>query len=229
MSPKSVMVFCAGYGTRMGALVSDRPKPLIEVSGRSLLDWTLDLIDGAGIAEVVVNTHYMGWMIKEHLAQRPIKISHEAEEILDTGGGLKAALPLLGQGPVFTANADTILFGPNPFLALAETWEPELMGALLLLVPRDRALGRVGGGDFAIAKDGRLTRGGDLVYTGIQILETEPVTRVEKSVFSLNLIWDVLEEKGRLFGVLWNGDWVDVGHPEGIRIAEELIESRSVD
>ncbi len=223
MPPESVMVFCAGFGTRMGSLVSDRPKPLIEVAGRSLLDRTLDLVGGAGIPTVVANTHYMGDKIRAHLADRPVHLSHETPDILDTGGGLKAALPILGTGPVFTANSDTIMFGSNPFLSLAKAWRPKEMGALLLVVPVERCLGRAKGGDFSLGENGHLSRHGDLVYSGVQILHTDRVAEVPDSVFSLNRIWDSLEKEGRLFGTVWHGDWIDVGNPEGLAIAERIV------
>ena len=218
------MIFCAGFGTRMGDLVSNRPKPLIEVAGRSLIDRTLDLVEDAEIRNVVVNTHYLGDQIEAHLSDRPVRISHEFPDILDTGGGLKAALPLLESGAVFTANSDNIFVGPNPFLSLSETWKPEVMGALLLLVPLDRAIGRRSSGDFSMDASGRLSRGGNLVYSGIQIIHTDPVAAVPDRRFSLNRVWDSLRSDRQLFGTVWNGDWIDVGHAEGLKIANRIVE-----
>ena len=217
--PRALMVFAAGRGTRMGALTADRPKPLIAVAGRALIDHALDL--AAGCDPVVVNTHYLGAQLAAHLAGRGVRLSHEAE-LLDTGGGLKAALPLLGAEAVFTLNSDAVWTGPNPLRSLAAGWAPG-MEALMLLVPRDRARGRQGPGDFSIGADGRLIRGGDLVYTGAQILRTGAVAAEAGPVFSLNRVWDGMAARGRLFGALHPGGWADVGHPAGIAAAEAML------
>ncbi len=221
MTPGAVMIFAAGFGTRMGALTRERPKPLIEVSGVTLLDRMLALADD--IPRKVVNTHYLGDRIAAHLAGRDVTISDEPGEILDTGGGLKAALPILGTDPVFTANSDAIFAGPNPFDLLADAWNPDRMEALLLSVPLARAVGRKGGGDFTLAPDGLLHRGGDAVFTGLQILATERIADWPESVFSLNRVWDAAAAEGRLFGLSYPGSWCDVGHPEGIALAEHVL------
>ena len=221
------MIFAAGFGTRMGALTKDRPKPLIEVGGMSLLDRTLALADAAGIRRKVVNAHYLGQMIADHLAGRDAEVSLEDPDILDTGGGLKAALPLLGGAPVFTANSDAIFDGPNPFGVLERAWGPETE-ALLLVVPMSRAVGRLGGGDFSLKPGGEISRGGDHVYTGIQILRTERVAAETDAVFSLNRIWDAAGDEGGLRAVEYPGRWCDVGHPEGIETAEAVLDGRDV-
>lgn len=221
MRPGAVMIFAAGLGTRMGALTRDRPKPLIEVGGTTLLDRTLALTDGIG--RKVVNTHYLGDRIAAHLAGRDVAVSHEAGEILDTGGGLKAALPLLGADPVFTVNPDAVFAGPNPFDVLASAWDPAAMEALLLLVPLSRAVGRQGGGDFALLPDGRIARGGGEVFVGAQILRTGRVAGWPDTVFSLNRIWDAAAAAGGLHGVRYPGRWCDVGHPGGIAAAEAVL------
>lgn len=223
MTPDAVMVFAAGFGTRMGRLTAERPKPLIEVGGRTLLDRTLDLATAAGVDRIVVNSHYRADQIEDHLSGRPITISHEEPEILDTGGGLKRALSALGSQPVFTANPDAVFTGRNPFEELASAWDPLRMEALLLLVPLAAAGGRKGPGDFGLADDRRLSRDGDFVYTGLQILRTERIRDETNEVFSLNAIWDAMAQCGGLFGMLHEGSWCDVGHPEGISIAERLI------
>lgn len=217
--PRALMIFAAGRGTRMGALTAARPKPLIEVAGRALIDHALALAAGCG--PVVVNTHYLGGQLAEHLAGRAVRLSPEAE-LLDTGGGLKAALPLLGAETAFTLNSDAVWTGPNPLRTLAAGWGSG-MEALLLLVPRDRARGRQGPGDFALGADGRLIRGGDLVYTGAQILRTGPVAAEPGRVFSLNRVWDGMAARGGLFGTLHPGGWADVGHPAGIAEAEAML------
>lgn len=218
-----LMIFAAGFGTRMGALTADRPKPLIPVAGRTLIDHALALGDGAGVARPVVNLHYRGQMIRDHLAGRDVTFSDETAEILDTGGGLRAALPLLAPGPVLALNSDAVWTGPNPLSALATAFDPERMDALLLLIPRDRATGHLGAGDFAMAADGRLSRGRDHVYTGAQILDPAGLAEVPERVFSLNRLWDRAAARGRLYGLLHPGGWADVGHPDGIAAAEALL------
>lgn len=217
------MLFAAGFGTRMGALTADCPKPLIQVAGKPLLEHALDLT--TGIPTRVVNAHYLADQIVSHLAGRDIAVSMERPDILDTGGGLRHALPLLGQGPVFTMNTDAVWRGPNPFDALRAAWDPDKMDALLLCVPLARATGRKGGGDFTLAQDGALRWKGDMVYTGVQILKTDGLADVADPAFSLHVVWNAALEKGRCFGVPYPGHWADVGHPEGIQLAEEMLDA----
>ena len=217
------MIFAAGFGTRMGALTRDRPKPLLEVAGEKLLDRTLALAKAAGLGPVVVNAHYHADQIVTHLAGTDVHVSVEAPDILDTGGGLKAALGHLGKGAVVTSNSDAIWSGPNPFEALTAVWRPEAMDALLLCVPRAACVGRAGGGDFARAPDGRLSRGGELVYGGVQIIHADAAREEPDAVFSLNRVWDRLGARGRLYGCVYPGRWCDVGRPEGIALAEALL------
>ena len=226
MIPQAAMIFAAGHGTRMGALTRDRPKPLLTVRGRALIDHALDLTRAARIPRVVVNAHAHADQLEAHLARvaPDVRIAREPM-LLETGGGLRAALPLLGSGPVYTLNADMVWRGPNPLLALAEAWDPAQMGALLALVPRAAATGHMGAGDFEIDAAGRLTRRGQapaaaLVYAGAQIIDTEALDRFPDGAFSLNLVWDALRAEGRLFGLVWTGGWVDVGRPEGLALAE---------
>ncbi|SFD68161.1 nucleotidyltransferase family protein [Roseivivax sediminis] len=220
--PDALMVFAAGFGTRMRPLTDDCPKPLLPVAGRNLLDRTLDLAREHGELRIVVNAHYLAGRIEAHLAGTDIAVAVEPE-ILDTGGGLKAALPLLGADTVFTSNSDAVWRGPNPFGVLAAAWRPEEMDALLLTVPLPQALGRKGGGDFGLQDDGQLMRGGDRVYTGVQILKTARVAAVPERIFSLNTVWDAIAAEGRLYGTTYCGEWCDVGHPEGIALAETLV------
>lgn len=221
--PEALMLFAAGRGTRMGALTAGRPKPLIEVGGRALIDHALTLAEAAGIARLVVNLHYLGDQIAAHLARRPgIALSREAE-LLDTGGGLRAALPLLGPGPVFTLNSDAVWTGANPLEELRAAWDGARMGALLLLAPASAVRGRQGPGDFALAPDGRITRGGDHVYLGAQILRPEGLAAIPDRVFSLNRLWDGMIAEGTAFGTVHAGGWCDVGHPAGLAEAEAML------
>jgi MurNAc alpha-1-phosphate uridylyltransferase len=224
MRPEALMLFTAGFGTRMGALARDRPKPLIEVAGRTLLDHALRQADDAGVARIVANLHYRPQQIVAHLENRSnIAFSAETETILDTGGGLLNALPLLGDGPVLTLNTDAVWAGGNPIGELRAAWNAERMDGLLLLVPRDRATGHGGAGDFDLDPDGRIRRGHGHVYTGAGIVRTEGLSRFGGRVFSLNLLWNAMVAAGRLYGVVHRGGWCDVGRPESIALAEALL------
>ncbi len=217
------MVFAAGFGTRMGAMTADKPKPLIKVAGRALIDHALDFVAAEAIPRCVVNAHYRADQLEAHLRGRSnVRLSVEAPEILDTGGGLKHALPLLDSDPVFTLNSDAVWTGANPLATLRAAWAPDRMDALLLVVPEERTWGRLGGGDFSIDAAGRLHRGGGLVYTGAQILKTERVAARGAGAFSLNEVWTEMAGEGRLFGVEHLGSWADVGHPDGIAQAETM-------
>lgn len=225
MRPLPLMLFAAGFGTRMGALTTNTPKPLINVAGKPLIDHAMDIAVGAGIFRMVVNLHYLGDQIANHLQDRDVAFSWERGKILETGGGLKAALPLLGDGPVLTLNTDAVWTGRNPLTQLLETWDPAKMDALLLLLPASQALGHSGKGDFLLSDDGKITRadGADApIYLGAQILKTSPLSAITEPVFSLNRLWDVAISKRRAFGVIHQGGWCDVGHPGGIALAEGL-------
>lgn len=217
------MLFAAGFGTRMGALTATRPKALIEVGGRALIDHALDLVDAYAAPRVVINLHYLPDRITAHLAGRDILFSHESPAILETGGGLRAALPQLGPGPVLTMNTDAVWQGPNPLCHLAARWRPEEMDALLLCVPPDQAVGHAGAGDFRIAPDGRAARGPGLIYSGVQIIKPDLLHEIPDDAFSLNLLWDRMLRDGRLSATPYPGRWCDVGHPEGIAQAEALL------
>ena len=221
--PKSAMLFAAGLGTRMGRLVEDRPKPMVTVAGRPLIDYTLQHVDDFGALTCVANLHYQPQKLADYLGPKNIQLSYEEPKILDTGGGLKAALPLLGPGPVFTLNTDAVWSGPNPLSVLADIWDPDRMDALLICIPWKNTRGRKTPGDFSIGDDGKLTRSGDFVYGGIQILKTEDIAACDRAVFSLNAIWNKISERGRLFGAKYSGKWCDVGHPEGVKLAEKLL------
>ncbi|MHA6264260.1 nucleotidyltransferase family protein [Arenibacterium sp. CAU 1754] len=222
-TPDAVMLFAAGFGTRMGALTKDRPKPLIEVAGKPLIDHALDLTAHVSPSRVVANLHYKAEMLADHLAPRGVAVSIEEPDILETGGGLKAALPMLGDGPVFTMNTDAIWSGPNPLGLLLERWEPRDMDALLMCVPVGQAIGHTGQGDFSADPAGRAQRGGPLIYGGVQIVKTEGLAAIDKAVFSLNELWNIHAQSQRLFVTEYPGQWCDVGHPDGISLAETLL------
>jgi N-acetyl-alpha-D-muramate 1-phosphate uridylyltransferase len=223
-----LMLFAAGFGTRMGALTADRPKPLVRVAGKTLLDHALDVADSAGAAPIVANLHYRGDQIRAHLANRAdISFSEEPGQILETGGGMRQALPLLGKSPAFTLNTDAVWTGENPLVQLLAAWQPERMDALLLLLPVDRVTGFSVRADFAVGPDGALRRGGGdetHAYLGAQIIKTPMLRDVDAQVFSLNAVWDRMIAGGRAFGIVHRGGWCDVGRPEGIALAEAMLQ-----
>ena len=226
--PDALMLFAAGLGTRMGALTAARPKPLIPVAGRALIDHALDIAQGAGVGRVVVNVHYKADQIMRHLGARDVAVSDETAHLLDTGGGLRAALPRLGARPVWTLNADAVWTGENPLTRLAGAWDPVRMDALLLLLPVAQAAPPSGRSDFLLAADGRVGRArgaAGMVYLGAQIIMTDGLAAIPDAVFSLNRLWDGMIAQGRAYGLVHRGGWCDVGHPEGIAKAEAMLAS----
>jgi MurNAc alpha-1-phosphate uridylyltransferase len=200
---------------------------MIPVAGKPLIDHALELIQGQGFSTVVVNLHYFPDQIKTHLAGRPVSFSDETDALLETGGGLKAALPLLGSSPVLTMNTDAVWAGPNPVPLLTEAWDPVAMDALLMCVARENAIGHGGNGDFLLDQ-GRLKRGPGLVFTGIQIIKTDLLAEISEQAFSLNRLWNEMLERGRVSGLTYPGKWADVGHPEGITLAEQMLRDADV-
>ena len=229
-NPFPLMLFAAGFGTRMGALTADRPKPLIPVAGRTLLDHALAQAEGAGVRRRVVNAHYHGDQIAAHLAGTGVAVSLE-DPILDTGGGLRAALPLLGPGPVMTLNTDAVWTGANPLSQLLQAWDGARMDALLLLLPADRARSQTGRSDFVMDGQGRIdwARGrAGYLYLGAQILNPAVLAEYPEGAFSLLEPWKRLIGQGRAYGLVHQGDWCDVGHPEGIAEAEAMLAAAPV-
>ena len=220
-SPTAAMIFCAGFGTRMGALTKHIPKPMVPLQGRPMVDHAIDLLHDAGIGRLVANIHYLSQEIEPHLASKGVVVSPETPEILDTGGGLKFALPLLRSEPVITLNPDAAWTGPNPVSRLVDAWHPD-MQALLLLVPLSKATTRRDTGDFSLKK-GEIERNGDYLYTGLQIVRTDRLVDIDDQVFSLNKYWDHLASNGPLHGTVYEGRWCDIGNPEGLAAAEEML------
>lgn len=218
-----ILLFAAGLGTRMGDLVKDRPKPLVQVGGKALIDHALALTDVKGVGKRVVNVHYQADKIRQHLKDRPIAFSDETDGLRETGGGLRHALPLLGSNPVITMNTDAIWRGPNPISLILNAWTDN-MEALLLIVPKPQVSGHLGKGDFTIDANGRLHRRPDDIYTGLQIIRTETLTDITETAFSMNVIWDQMATRGGLYGVQYPGQWCDVGQPSSIPLAEALLD-----
>ncbi|MDJ0826215.1 MAG: nucleotidyltransferase family protein [Rhodobacter sp.] len=221
------MLFTAGLGTRMRPLTDHIPKPLIEVGGCTLLDHALHLVRDAGLDRIAGNTHYLADKMGAALAERGVRALHEPV-LLDTGGGLRNAATTLGAPPYVTLNSDAVWVGPNPVPTILQAWDPASMDALLVVVPRNRAISHPGEGDFRVDAAGRLRRGTDVVYTGLQIIDPALLDRIEEQVFSLNLAWDLIGARGRLFGHLYDGIWCDVGQPESISAAEHVLAERDV-
>ncbi|MEO9651281.1 MAG: nucleotidyltransferase family protein [Roseobacter sp.] len=224
----SVMIFAAGFGTRMGQLTRDRPKPMVEVSGRPLIDHALDITETLPASKTVINLHYKGDVLQRHLSGRTLEFSFEDSQILDTGGGLRHALPLLGKSPVLTLNSDAIWGGTNPLAQLCSAWDPGRMDGLLMCVPLDQTVGYEGQGNFVRNANGNIKRGDGMVYSGAQIIKTERLKEIDQEVFSLNLLWDLMIAENRLYAVEYDNNWCDVGHPGGIPLAETMLKNRDV-
>lgn len=223
MNQFPIMLFAAGLGTRMGELTANRPKPLIKVAGKTLLDHALTLTNIPQIGRKVVNVHYKADMIRDHLVGQDIQFSDERGVLLETGGGLRNAIPLLGNDTVVTTNTDAVWRGQNPIEQVIHDWDPDHMDCLLLLCPKQSAFGHQGTGDFVLDAGGKLTRGADLIYTGVQIVKIDDLSQMPDGPFSLNLYWDHILKNGRLFGSVYTGQWCDVGRPEGIKTAENML------
>ncbi|MFN4129519.1 MAG: nucleotidyltransferase family protein [Paracoccaceae bacterium] len=223
--PFPLMLFAAGFGTRMGPLTATQPKPLIRVAGLPLIDHARRIAAQAGVSRQVANLHYLGDQLASHLAGSDVTLSWERDGILDTGGGLKAALTLLGDGPVLTLNTDAVWTGPNPLVRLMETWDENRMDQLFLLLPAAQARSASGRSDFVMDDQGRVdwAKGRDgYLYLGAQIIHPRLLTETADA-FSLHGPWTRAMAAGRAYGVLHHGDWCDVGHPGGIAEAEALL------
>jgi MurNAc alpha-1-phosphate uridylyltransferase len=230
---KKAMVLAAGYGQRMRPLTLTRPKPLVEVAGRSLIDYGFDRLRLTGVETAVVNVHYLGDQI-EDWAKRQVTprviISDERAAILDTGGGVAKALPLLGDDPFFVLNSDSFWVddGEPALDRLRATWNDATMDCLLLLSPLERTVGYDGAGDFVLGDDGRLARraaggGAPLAYIGGYLVSPRLFAGAPQGSFSMNVLWDKAIAKGRLFGLEHLGRWLHVGTPEAIPLAEQAL------
>ena len=230
--PTTAMVLAAGLGTRMRPLTDDRPKALVEVAGRALIDHVLDRLADAGVTTAVVNVHWFADRLESHLAPRTrpaAVISDERAELLETGGGLKKAAPLLGPDPVFVANIDSVWVDRGDALAdLIRLWDPQTMDAALLLARREGAIGFEGDGDFFLGHDGRLTFRGDaasapFAYMGVHITRPDYADGGPDGPFSLSGLWRKSAAAGRLYGCVLDGDWMHVGDPQARDEAEARL------
>jgi len=231
--PTKAMVLAAGLGVRMRPLTDTMPKPLVRVAGQPLLDHVLDKLAGAGVAEAVVNVHYLPDQIIKHTKSRKkprVIISDERDQVLGTGGAVVKALPLLGDAPFFHVNADTMwIDGVRPNLArLAEAFDPARMDILLLMAPTTSSIGYSGRGDYSMLPDGALRKRRELqvvpfVYAGAAIMSPSLFKDAPKGEFSLTKMFDRANEQERLFGLRLDGVWMHVGTPDAIQAAEDAV------
>lgn len=235
----AAMIMGAGLGTRMRPLTDDRPKPLVTVGGKTLIDHSIDRLVAAGVSLVVVNLHYKADMLRAHLAKRhdvEILFSDETEQLLDTGGGVVKAMPHFGDRPFFVLNSDSIWIenGTPALSAMLAEWDAARMEGLLLLADMKTALGYEGTGDFALTRDGHLIRARDArtddkvyAYPGVQIVQPHLFAGAPQGAFSTNIMWDRAIAQHRLSGTVMDGTWLHVGTPEARDEAEATLAALS--
>jgi MurNAc alpha-1-phosphate uridylyltransferase len=233
---RTAMVLAAGFGERMRPLTLRMPKPLVPLAGRPLVDHVLGRLAAAGVETAVVNVHYLPEQLQAHLATRSgrqpeILVSDERGVLLDTGGGTKKALPLLGPGPFFIHNADSVWSeAATPALArMLRLWDPAAMDCLLLLAPVTTSIGYHAKGDFSMSPDGRLARRKNrtpvpFAFAGVSLCDTRLFEDAPDGAFSLNLLWDRALANGKLYGMRLDGRWMHVGTPEALAQAETSFE-----
>jgi MurNAc alpha-1-phosphate uridylyltransferase len=240
IAPTTAMVLAAGLGTRLRPLTETKPKPLIPVCGVPMIFRALQAVAGAGIVRAVVNTHHFAEMLQREIltAQRSglfgnleIIFSHEAE-LLETGGGIKHALPLLGEGPILVVNSDAVWAETKapllPNLLAAWAHQPPHAQALLALVSTSRTQAFQPQGDFLLEEDGTLNRDGDRatfghIYAGAHMTETEKIAALGLPKFSLNMVWEAMRAEHGLKGWVYEAPWCEMGTLDGLRRAEELL------
>jgi MurNAc alpha-1-phosphate uridylyltransferase len=230
----TAMVLAAGLGKRMRPLTDVVPKPLVRLKSKPLIDHVLDRLAAGGIKRAVVNVHYLPDLIEAHLASRTnpaIIISDERDALLDTGGGVVRALPLLGDAPFLIHNSDSVwIEGVGSNIArLIQAFDPDRMDSLMLLALGATSLGYDGHGDFAMDADGVLSRRGErreapFVFTGVSIAHPRLFEDAPKGAFSLNTLWDRAIDRGRLLGLRLEGAWMHVGTPQSVEEAERWID-----
>jgi MurNAc alpha-1-phosphate uridylyltransferase len=227
------MVMAAGLGKRMRPITDTRPKALVEVGGKTLIDHTLDRLEAAGVTRAVVNVHAFADQLEAHLTDRrnpQILISDERAALLETGGGLKKARALLGEGPIWVANSDYVwIEGRDDALGMvADAWDPARMDACLIVIPKERTLGFDTPGDFFLGPDGALTHRGEAAEApyhcfGVEIIDPQRAYEVAEERFSLFQVWMAAAARGRLFGVVPDGVWMQAGDPASLAAAEARL------
>jgi N-acetyl-alpha-D-muramate 1-phosphate uridylyltransferase len=231
--PRSAMYLAAGLGERMRPLTNDRPKPLVPLSGRPQIDYALERLRDAGVTRVVINLHYLGAMIRDHLrtwTQPEIVFSDESDQLLGPGGGVVKALPLLGEQAFFVHNCDSFwrADGGRIFHRMADAWDEARMDALLLLAPLGRASHFEGPGDYFMTAAGALRRNSEkaeapYAYSGVQIAHPRLFANAPAGAFSTVELWDRAERAGRLFGMELDAHWFHTGTPEALAAAENYL------
>ncbi len=230
---ETAMVLAAGLGTRMRAAAQDKPKPLVRLASKPLIDHVLDRLAAAGALLTVVNVHHRADQIEAHLASRQspkISISDEREQLLDTGGGVKKALPLLGSDGFIVHNSDSVWLETHVsnLARLTTAWDPERMDCLLMLALGSAAIGYSGRGDFSLDGDARVRRRREpevvpFVYTGVQIVHPRAFAATPDGPFSNNLVWNHAMLSGRAYGLRMEGLWMHVGAPDALAAAEQVM------
>ncbi|WP_343564061.1 nucleotidyltransferase family protein [Kiloniella sp. b19] len=232
------MILAAGHGTRMRPLTDEMPKPLIPVLGTPMLEVILVQLARAGVEKAVVNSFYLGEQIVDYIRDReqPRTVSSPEDELLDTGGGIVRALPHLEDDPFYVMNGDMIWRddGDPALQRLAQAWDPDRMSALLLLQPVEKAEGYTRAGDYFLQEDGRLKARGDAqtapyVFTGLRIMTPEAFENSPEGAFSCVETFNKLIEQGRLYGLVHEGSWFDVGTPEGLSRVESSLRAQGVE
>ncbi|TMJ19341.1 MAG: nucleotidyltransferase family protein [Alphaproteobacteria bacterium] len=235
--PRTAMVMAAGLGKRMRPLTATRPKPLVQIAGKALIDHTLEHLRAAGVEKAVVNVHYLASALEAHLKHNvqgiEIVVSDERKQLLETGGGLKRAMPLIDADPFLAVNSDNLwVDGPVDALRLlASHWDEARMDVLLLLVPQARAHCHLGPGDFHMSAGGALRRRkprtvAPFVFIGIQMISKRLFEEeTPEGPFSTNLLWDRAIARGRCYGTVHQGLWFDIGRPQSIAKAEAILQS----
>jgi len=185
-----------------------------------LIDHALDRVSRCETK--IANTHYRADQMRAHLAQRGVEESHEPV-LLDMGGGLKQAIHGRSLNAIVTANTDAVWTGPEPLDLCSAVWNPKVMDALMVLVPTTHAIGHHGQGDFDLDRNGTIKPGREYVYTGLQCIASDPILQIDETVFPIQPIWRKLMSQERLFGVVHKGGWCDVGRPESIALAEDML------
>lgn len=232
MKPRHAIILAAGLGTRMRPLTNNMPKPLIPVRGKPLIDWCLDWLAQADIRNVVINTSYLADMLEAHVSLRSefVHLSREEPEPLETGGGIAKALPMLGDGPFIAMNSDAIFppASPHPIIRMRSSWRDDI-DFLMLLVPKAKAVGWEGKGDFIMAEDGRIRRPQDgedapYIFTGVEIIHPRAFAGCPSGKFSLSLLWNAHRDAQgwftRIRAVVHDGAWLNVGDLQGLAEAE---------
>ena len=228
------MVLAAGLGLRMRPLTNTLPKPLIPVAGKTMLERAFEHLKQVGMTRIVINTHYLASLVEERAKSLwpDVLISHE-KDLLETGGGIQKALPLLGEEPFFTLNGDSIWTHPESLQEMEKLWDDAEMDALLLLIPKERAHGYEGRGDFFLSADGRIFRpdsesSAPYVYIGVQRVSPRLFHKAPEGAFSMNLLWNKALQQGRLYGHLHKGEWFHISTPQDLKKYEPMIEKISL-